>query len=240
MAKRERMCAQCGRQFSYNIARGNDRRYCGDKACMAEVRKHVVAEGVKGKTCAVADCIKPPRAVGSDYCEMHYGRLRRSGTLNRTLTAHHLHRPDGYVRAPAPKHPMALGSSHAYEHRVAFFDAHGPGPHACHVCGKVAMLAQLHVDHVNDVRNDNRIENLKPACPPCNQYRTQSRAEICRRKRTTRLIEFGGERLSRSEWARRVGISPSSLAVRLANGWPLQRALTEGRGITGPRAQLRA
>ena len=97
------------------------------------------------------------------------------------------------------------------------------------------MLADMHVDHLNDVHDDNRLENLKPACPECNQWRSTTRAEACRKKEATRLIDFNGERLSTLEWSRRIGISSTSLRARINSGWTLERALTEPRGVTGPQ-----
>lgn len=44
-------------------------------------------------------------------------------------------------------------------------------------------------------------------------------------KSTTRFIEFGGERLPMSHWARRIGITPQSLSQRIKAGWPLEDAL---------------
>lgn len=187
--------------------------------------------------CTVEGCVSPPRTTFSSYCEVHNTRLRRNGHFDRVMQAHPYSHSHGYLMVPAYGHPMALGSSHAYEHRVVFFDAHGYGPHACHVCGKEAMIADIDVDHLNEVKTDNRIENLKPACSPCNQWRGKSRAEVCRKKQTTKLITFNGEALSQSEWASRIGINPGALALRLANGWPLARALTEPRGVTGPRSR---
>ena len=39
-------------------------------------------------------------------------------------------------------------------------------------------------------------------------------------------FEHGGEKLTLSEWAERLGMSRESLRDRINNGWPLERALT--------------
>ena len=47
------------------------------------------------------------------------------------------------------------------------------------------------------------------------------------RKRTPRrTLTFKGETLGMSEWARRLGIYPSTLTMRLQHGWSVQRALS--------------
>jgi hypothetical protein len=47
-------------------------------------------------------------------------------------------------------------------------------------------------------------------------------------------VTFNGETLTLNEWAARLGISGVSLKWRLNNGWSLDMALTEPRGISGP------
>ncbi len=47
-----------------------------------------------------------------------------------------------------------------------------------------------------------------------------------RNKRTNRFIEFNGERRCIKEWADIIGLSTPSLSKRIANGWPLEKALT--------------
>ena len=185
--------------------------------------------------CSVDGCSAAPRTTFSRYCEMHNARLRRNGHFDRVLEAHRCEHTHGYVLIPAAGHPMAVGYSHAYEHRVVFFDAHGGGPHACHVCGKQGVLADMDVDHLNEVKADNRLDNLKAACPKCNIERSRPTREDMWERKNVRLIEFGGARLPISEWARRVGISSTSLKLRIDRGWPLERALTEPRGVTGPQ-----
>lgn len=56
-------------------------------------------------------------------------------------------------------------------------------------------------------------------------------------RRSTKFVEFRGERLCVTEWACRIGIDPASLSARLKK-WPLERAMTEprsGRGGGGRR-----
>lgn len=235
MAVRERTCPQCGSHFQYEISRGTDRLYCSFR-CKAYGRKVKLIEGCKGKTCKVLNCEKEPRSPGGSICEMHYARLRRNGTLDKIGASPLLKHSGGYVRVYAPGHPMATGGeSYAYQHRVVFYDAHGDGPFNCHVCGRANMLANLHVDHLNEVRDDNRLENLRPACPRCNQWRGKTRRDVSWRVRHVHWLEHEGERLPISEWARRLGIRPGSILWRMRNGWPLSRALTERRGVRGPQ-----
>jgi hypothetical protein len=51
------------------------------------------------------------------------------------------------------------------------------------------------------------------------------RAPITRKD--SKFIEYNGERLSIREWAERIGLKKATLLVRLKNGWPVERALTE-------------
>ena len=190
-----------------------------------------------GGRCSVLGCERPPRSRTSPHCEVHYYRLRRNGSLDCVHVAHRINHSDGYVLVPARGHRVTTQStrSHAYEHRKVFFDAHGEGPFNCHVCGCAVTWDDMHVDHLNEIRDDNRIENLSPACPTCNQWRGKDRQECALRSPKVRWLEYGGERLPISGWAQRLGISHSALAFRLDSGWPIDRALTMPRGRFGPR-----
>ena len=48
-------------------------------------------------------------------------------------------------------------------------------------------------------------------------------------RRTNVLIEFNGRSQTLTQWANELGITRSSLQNRLAAGWSLERALTEGK-----------
>lgn len=237
MATRHRICDECTGQFSYEIRKGADRRYCSP-ACAKRAHLRLRHEGVKSGRCSVGGCNSHPRAVGSPYCDKHYLRLRRRGTLDLVgrPARERLEHSEGYRLVYAPGHPMTTDRhSHAYEHRVVFYDAHGPGPFNCHVCGTAGMLASFDVDHLNEVRSDNRLANLSPACPDCNKWRTTSRSEAARRQAHIRWVEHNGERLPLSAWAKRIGIKSSSLLLRIKNGWPMARALSEPRGMRAAR-----
>lgn len=189
-----------------------------------------------GGKCSVIGCEKAPRSRTSPHCEMHYGRLRQHGSLDLPdrPALRHSH---GYILTYEPSHPLRRPSSpRVYEHRAIFFAAHGDGPFQCHVCGKAVTWDDMHVDHLNEVKDDNRPENLAPACDVCNPWRGKDRAIESRKSRNVHWIEFEGDRLPLSAWAKRIGISPSALGFRLHKGWPLNRALTAPRGITGPRS----
>lgn len=235
MAVRQRMCRQCGGQFEYQISRGGDRLYCGE-ACSAKSRRDATLVKTEALSCSVEGCETRRRSASSPYCEKHYYRLRRRGTMALAGASPLRQHSDGYLLVYAPDHPLCTrGQKHVYEHRKVFYDAHGQGPFECHVCGSPQGWATMHVDHLNDDPSDNRVENLSPACPTCNQWRGRPKLDAVLRQRA-RKIEFAGERLTVPEWASRLGISAVSLNWRLSSGWALARALTEPRGKAGPRS----
>jgi hypothetical protein len=50
--------------------------------------------------------------------------------------------------------------------------------------------------------------------------------EQSRNTRTTRWIEYQGERLTVVDWAERLNVSSGSLGRRIRDGWPVERAMT--------------
>lgn len=198
-----------------------------------------------GGKCSVLDCNKNARSGIALYCEMHYYRVRRNGTTG--LMPDHLRKrrrrvygetsphSGGYVLIYVPGHPMVIGRrSTEYQHRIVFYDAHGQGPFNCHWCGKSLSWATVTIDHMNEIKSDNRIRNLVPACLTCNQARGLPKMRHKQRSQG-RLLTLDGQTKCLYEWASQIGISHQSLHVRIRNGWPIRRALTEGRGRFGPK-----
>lgn len=184
-------------------------------------------------TCTVASCTNDPKSAYWPYCQMHDARLRRHGHLGRKEMADAIYHSHGYKLILAQGHPMARGAR-AYEHRVVYYDAHPDGPDNCCWCGDALTWATLQVDHLNAVRDDNRLSNLVAACGDCNRDRAKPAAAKANRARAKGHM-VNGRWLSIADAARALRIAPSSIELRLANGWTVERAMTETRGRFGPK-----
>lgn len=82
------------------------------------------------------------------------------------------------VRVP-PDHPLRTNNKtgHVQAHRVALFDAIGPGEHPCHWCNRPLQWMKgrhpdaICVDHLDSNRRNNDPTNLVPSCNQCNRVR---------------------------------------------------------------------
>ena len=165
-------------------------------------------------------------------------RLRRNGSTDDRVLPDKIIHSAGYVLVVPNGHPLAVGmptGSRLYEHRRNYYDAHGYDGHSCNWCGVDVSFDAMHVDHVNAVRDDNRISNLVASCPPCNKARGVSKMRDTMRANSTARLIHNGIDMCMSEWATVVGISPAALNWRINNGWDVARALTTKRGKTGPK-----
>lgn len=211
------------------------------EACRAAGLRSVTDAKVRYEKCSAPDCSDRVRSVGTPYCEMHYGRLRRSGTLGLRHVPDRRGHSHGYVLLYAPNHALRRASHpYVYEHRVVYHDVHGDGPFRCHWCAAEVTWDMMHIDHVNGVKDDNQPGNLVASCAICNQQRGKEKMRRTMCERHGVWLEFNGERRILKDWARLLGITDVSLRGRLVRGWPLERALTEPRGQAGPRAGTRS
>jgi hypothetical protein len=185
------------------------------------------------RTCTVEGCGSAPRSAYWPYCQKHDARIRRHGHVTQKPRDEVIFHSHGYRLVQAQGHPMAKGLR-AYEHRKVYFDAHPEGPEICHWCDCELTWATLQVDHLNAVRDDNRIENLVAACGDCNRDRAKPAAVRAHRARAKGYM-VNGKWLSIAEAARSLGIERSAIITRLKNGWSVERAMTEPRGRFGPK-----
>lgn len=235
MANRIATCPMCGNQFEFGGGRGQKRTYCGSVCAKASAKRSKAA----APNCTVEGCGNAARSKSAAHCEVHYYRLRRTGSLELALPDLEVTHSHGYILEFAPDHPLAGSGGRAYQHRIVYHKHNGDGPFKCHWCGKRVTWQDMHVDHVNGVRDDNRIANLVASCSGCNIKRGHALMTETHRAKSTAKIKWRGECLTSGQWAERIGITRQSLLWRLDNGWPKSRALTEPRGVAGPKTTQR-
>lgn len=120
------LCKRCGTEFSYPIARGTTRYYCG-KQCSAAAQSDLLRERMARTECCVPGCGKPLQSIKHKLCSMHFARLRRNGTLERKQWPELIDHSAGYKLLLAPHHPIATPGqpSRVYEHRAVFYAHNG-------------------------------------------------------------------------------------------------------------------
>lgn len=193
--------------------------------------------GEKSK-CSVDGCERARKSHTAKFCNIHYNRVWRKGSPDDIVAQPERLHSDGYVIEYRPRHRLAaMGSpNEVYQHRRVYYDAHGEGPFSCHWCSSDLTWETMDVDHLDDVKNHNDPDNLVASCPGCNRRRAGDRATVGKR-RTGHLVTALGQTRCLAEWARDIGISASALGARLGSGWTPERAVSEPRGVCGPRAK---
>lgn len=186
------------------------------------------------KVCSVDGCLDIANRIKHGLCEKHHARIRRNG-VSDTIVTHkdkYTH-SQGYILLHMPNHPLAVKRT-VFEHRYVYYENFGQGPFNCYLCDKEVNWNDLHIDHLNDVKTDNRIENLKPSCAVCNQSRGRYKMIETQRKQG-RLLTHNGQTKCLSEWASELKISRASLDWRLNQGWSVDKVLRPRLSRTGPK-----
>lgn len=135
--------------------------------------------------------------------------------------------PAGYHLIFEPSHPLAQRGGYVYEHRFVLFNAVGRSINACEKCGKEWSWDDIycsHVDHINDDKSDNRVENLRPLCNACNTRRAAPEQHTIVGRHA---ITCDGKTMTAAEWAREPGVlvCGRTIIVRIASGMNAYDAL---------------
>ncbi len=172
LTERFRTCI-CGREFSYQVGRGTDRKYCSVK-CRTEYEKSTLKSRRKIKralVCNTPNCGKLVDRPTYGLCEACYYQQRRTGSVVRQGVKFRAVKKDGYVRLILPQHPLAISAGYVLEHRKVLYDRYGPGVHPCFWCGNTLEWKDIVGDHLNEIKEDNSPENLVISCNKCNRLR---------------------------------------------------------------------
>ena len=89
-------------------------------------------------------------------------------------------------------------------HRLAYYMATGNDP------------GDLMVDHIDRDTTNNRLSNL----------RLVNRSLQNINRSNSSIVEFAGVSMTVADWARKLGIDPSTIRYRLKKGWSVSQALS--------------
>jgi len=132
----------------------------------------------------------------------------------------------GYQMLKIPDHPLSMANGCVYEHRKVVYDRYGETLPPCEKCGKEVTWKTAHIDHIDEVVDNNADSNLRVLCRACNVMRSRVHIPEHTKKGRT-AITFNGETKTATEWSRdpRVSVSETSIKRRLKNGMNVEDAL---------------
>lgn len=163
-----RKCKGCSIDMPPQPGRGKWLRYCSANCKEAAL----MGKRLMGRAqCCVPDCKNPVRPGGGKTCEMHYMRMRRRGTYAAVVRNGRFVTKEGYAVVTCPSHPLASNGGNTYEHRLVAYAKHNGQCPPCYWCEKPLSWQMAVIDHLNEVKHDNRPDNLVVACNSCNRAR---------------------------------------------------------------------
>lgn len=171
MVTRTRSCLECTCEFSYPVGKGNDRKYCSKQCRVAVQLRLRGARELAAPSCPTEGCNGKVTRIGRGVCEACYCRERRTGNIAIPIRVYRYKSKAGYIRVLAESHPLADNDGCVYEHRKVIFDIVGEKVPPCYWCGTRLTWADTVIDHLNEVKHDNRPLNLVVSCNNCNRAR---------------------------------------------------------------------
>lgn len=162
--------------------------------------------------CRVDGCGREAAYKKARLCQKHYFRVRRTGTTQKA------ERPQNWGIDSSGY----LTSCGERQHRKIYRDHYGDNLPDCWSCGRSLswdMGKEMHIDHINEEKTDNRIENLRASCWLCNVQRSPHGNEI--------VLTARGRSMSVTEWSRQpdVDVCYATILRRLKSGMSNEEAL---------------
>lgn len=157
-------------------------------------------------------------------CQMHYFRLRRTGSCETRKRKYRLSNPAGYQVIYEPDHPLAQKNGYVYEHRKVLYDKLNGTVTPCELCGTVLDWKLCNADHIDEDVTNNAPENLRCLCLQCNTRRSYPPAHTLDHCTS---ITFEGKTQTAHEWSKdsRVLVCGSTIRNRKRLGMSDTEAL---------------
>jgi hypothetical protein len=170
--QRVRICKMCGIEFSYIINRGADKKHCSPE-CREKYKIKKKKERQESlPLCNVGGCTKKATRIEAGMCEVHFYRLRRTGSTDKKQKKGKYVDKHGYVKLRLKDHPLSEKESKmVYEHRKILYDKYKNMEMECFWCGKKLTWNIAITDHLNEIKDENTFENLVMSCNKCNRAR---------------------------------------------------------------------
>lgn len=169
-----------------------------------------MARVMKVMKCKIDGCERDAMYQKDQVCQKHYFRFMRYGTYELTMKPRKEKRfhSAGYVCLFMPEHPLANSSGEVYEHRKVMYDKYGDDIPNCEICGAETNWSSrnTHIDHINEVKDDNRISNLRFLCNGCNVRRSNKQENYINKEHTT-TITIDGVSGTAQWWSRQDGVN---------------------------------